>query len=110
MIQGELVNGSIGQIVRFETAKEALAGNTYIVDTDKRDDDQELLENAIAWPVVRFINGKEVFIIPQKFTVNNARGEMEACRKQVSCVFSSDVFINYSIIDSIDPILGSQRA
>ena len=82
LVQGELVNGSVGRIVAFRTAKEAVQDNTEIGQTE---------EKATAapprverqWPVVLFTMGKEVLITPQDFTINNAQGEVEARREQV---------------------------
>jgi len=90
MVQGELVNGSVGQVVRFNTSQEAMQSATQIAT-------EEGLKGGLStgsqmapnydnsqWPVVRFTSGRELLCIPADFTVNNADGGIEARRRQVS--------------------------
>ncbi|KAF5377180.1 hypothetical protein D9615_006334 [Tricholomella constricta] len=87
LIQGELVNGSVGQIVRFSTAEEALKEHTHVAGAE-RGEKQKLPQSGFAWPIVRFIGGRETMIIPQEFTINNANGGMEARRDQVPLILA----------------------
>lgn len=80
LIQGELVNGSVGQVVKFSTASDAAKEHTDVAGADK---EKRSPPSDWAWPLVRFIGGREMLITPQEFTVNNADGEMEARRDQV---------------------------
>ena len=85
LIPGELVNGSLGQVVRFRTVAEALQEQTEIAKSEGSG--MAVLPDSPAWPVVRFISGREMLCIPHEFTVNNADGGMEAARHQVnSCL------------------------
>ena len=87
LIPGELVNGSLGQVVRFRTVAEGLQEQTEIAKSEGSGMAVSHLPNSLAWPVVRFISGREMMCIPHEFTVNNADGGMEAARDQVnSCL------------------------
>ncbi|RDB29689.1 ATP-dependent DNA helicase PIF1 [Hypsizygus marmoreus] len=89
LIQGELVNGSVGQVVRFSTAKEALNEHMHIAGIEKNEKGEKSVPSSDwAWPVVRFISGRETMCIPQEFTVNNASGQMEARRDQVPLILA----------------------
>jgi hypothetical protein len=90
LIQGELVNGSVGQVVAFSTSREAQNNHTLIAQVDDANDPSgaQRIRNRAAqgdrvWPVVRFTNGRVMLIVPVEFTVNNAQGEREASREQV---------------------------
>jgi hypothetical protein len=95
MVQGELVNGSVGQVIRFSTSQEAMQSATQVAT-------EEGLKGGLStgseipanydnsqWPVVRFTCGRELLCIPSDFTVNNADGGVEARRRQVSCLIST---------------------
>lgn len=79
VIQGELVNGSVGQVVSFGTTSEAEKSQIRIPNVGEK----KPPPNDWAWPVVRFIGGQEMLCIPHEFTVNNADGSTEARRDQV---------------------------
>ncbi|KAF8058242.1 DNA repair and recombination protein pif1 [Lyophyllum atratum] len=87
LVQGKLVNGSVGQVVRFSTPEDALKEHTDIAST-ARGEGQRLPQDRCVWPIVRFINGHETMIIPQEFTINNAYGGMEARRDQVPLILA----------------------
>ena len=76
LVQGELVNGSLGKIIEFKPMEPADNPNQRIVHTPSRPND--------IWPVVQFTNGRVMTIVCQEFTINNASGEIEAMRSQVS--------------------------
>lgn len=93
MIQGELVNGSVGQVVDFGTIQCALTNHIEIAKFDGSEaaDSQNnftaqntAIRGDRIWPIVRFTKGQTVLIIPAKFAVNSANGQMEAFREQVS--------------------------
>ena len=79
LIPGELVNGSVGQVIKFSTPAHAAKEHTEVAKTEGT----RMPPNDTIWPVVRFICGREMMCVPQEFTVNNADGGMEACRQQV---------------------------
>ncbi|KAG2123604.1 hypothetical protein DEU56DRAFT_47658 [Suillus clintonianus] len=90
MVQGQLVNGSVGQVIRFSTSEEAMRTATPIATEEGLkgglSTKSELPANYdnSQWPVVRFTCGKEMLCIPTDFTVDNADGGIEARRRQVS--------------------------
>lgn len=94
-----MVNGSIGKVVDFLTAREAINGNTDIgfVDpnNEMRDDaarrptrgagvPRSILYSEQHWPVVHWESGRKMVMVPVEFTVENVHGEVEATRGQVS--------------------------
>lgn len=88
MVQGELVNGSVGQIVKFCSSQEAVRNEMEIATEEglrgsERDQRQAAARYDGSWPVVRFTNGRELLCVPTDFTVDNASGETEARRRQV---------------------------
>lgn len=85
MISGVLVNGSVGKVVKFSTPAIAIKEHTEIAKQQKGKGNHvtDLGIDGPSWPVVRFINGREMMCVPQEFTVNNADGTMEARRDQV---------------------------
>ena len=90
LIQGELVNGSVGQVIAFSTSSEAQKNHTDIAQVDDAKDSiaaqrirSRAAQNNRVWPVIRFTNGRVMLIVPVEFTVNNAQGEREASREQV---------------------------
>jgi hypothetical protein len=83
LIPGELVNGSVGQVVRFSTSAAALKEHTEVATPEGTRGTIPASPSDRIWPVVRFISGREMMCVPQEFTVNNADGGMEARREQV---------------------------
>ena len=85
LVQGKLVNGSIGRVTGFSTYKEALAKRINIPGVDENQNNfmlHFLKESELVWPLVHFTNDKILCVLAD-FTVNNADGEMEARRSQV---------------------------
>lgn len=70
--------------MRFRTSAEALKEQTEITKLEGNAAPNPMPSGDWAWPVVRFISGREMMCIPQEFTVNNADGGIEACRNQAS--------------------------
>ncbi|RXW23836.1 hypothetical protein EST38_g2009 [Candolleomyces aberdarensis] len=91
LVQGQLVNGSIGKVVKFSTLSE-LAQDDPAMGEEKdgvfRPDSNRSSLPSRAWPVVKFINGVERVITPADFEINNAEGKMEARRVQVPLILA----------------------
>lgn len=83
MIQGYLVNGSVGRIVRFSTVSRAKKNGIKIAEIERVESKAHWLPSGSVWPVVQFICGPELLCIPQEFSVDNTDGKMEARRDQV---------------------------
>jgi hypothetical protein len=91
LVQGELVNGSVGQVISFSNPKEMAEDRTTPAkgcgipggQSDLNRPSIGTFQTEMRWPLVRFTSGKELLIIPAEFTVNNALGGMEARRDQV---------------------------
>ncbi|KAL4068373.1 ATP-dependent DNA helicase PIF1 [Scleroderma yunnanense] len=91
LVQGHLVNGSVGQVVGFSTPQEASRNSTDIgTEEGMKGNKAEAMTrySDAKWPVVRFTNGRELLCVPADFTVNNAIGEMEARRRQVPLILA----------------------
>jgi hypothetical protein len=92
LVQGVLVNGSMGRVIGFETlddAAEPSAHSDEYIDeqgSTSRLSQQQFSDGELQriWPRVRFLNGQEKVCTPQEFTVNNPSGVMEARRLQVT--------------------------
>lgn len=108
--QGHLVNGSLGKVIAFKSPLQANQEGVEIAkvekskDSDKQrkgkekylsnhpssagvkaeeEDIKPLINDPRVWPVVRFSNGRELMCMPDSFTAENVRGEVEATRNQV---------------------------
>ena len=87
LMQGYLVNGSIGRVTRFATPKEAIESNIRLaqVEFDKNrngnSNAEEILELDFKWPVVKFTNNEELVMRPIDFTVNNGDGKTMMARR-----------------------------
>ncbi|KLO19972.1 hypothetical protein SCHPADRAFT_808166, partial [Schizopora paradoxa] len=117
MVQGRLVNGSLGQVVEFKSVRQALEEGYEIAKVDttqpgespsKHDtqQDQELepepetdagakilaedeeISTPSVWPVVRFTNERTLLCVPVEFSAENARGEVEASRYQIPLILA----------------------
>jgi hypothetical protein len=79
------VNGSVGIIVSFSTHAEAAEKEAGIAKADESSSGLPMRAPEVGkvYPVVRFTSGKTMLIEPVAFTVNNAQGDVEACRQQV---------------------------
>lgn len=83
LVQGELVNGSVGRVTGFSTPRDALDKGVGIAQAESRNSaekslPEEQLQSNRVWPVVQFANGQVKLCIPCSFEVNNADGHVEA--------------------------------
>jgi len=110
MEQGHLVNGSLGKIADFKTAREAKNEGVEIAESESREDysskkskrkkidsnenkpavtvksegiEKPEYDELTVWPIVRFTNGRQLMCMPDSFSSENARGNVEATRHQV---------------------------
>ncbi|KAH9919133.1 uncharacterized protein B0H18DRAFT_882148, partial [Fomitopsis serialis] len=90
LVQGQLVNGSLGRVVAFSTPRDARKCGTDIAKeapngAEKQKPDQHTLQVAenYIWPIVEFRNGHTLLCIPATFEAINADGRVEATRHQV---------------------------
>lgn len=111
MVQGMLVNGSLGRVTDFCTTREALQRGIKIGLPEAKErrrwkgrgkasrkgpstDEDWIMERVPSgkYPVVEFITSAVgpvlMLCVPNTFEVNNAEGEIEAKREQV-CVVSA---------------------
>lgn len=96
MVQGQLVNGSLGQVVGFNTVVRARASGTDIAkeDPEKNHDRKsgigmiDSVERRV-WPVVRFQNDQTLLCVPATFEAINATNRVEATRYQVGSLARS---------------------
>lgn len=85
--------------MRFVTTQEAVSEGAHIPGADRGGGKQQLPQGDFVLPVVRFIGGKEIVIIPQEFTVNNAEGGIEARRDQVKMHYAK----SHTCLLPVDP-------
>lgn len=105
MLQGVLVNGSLGKVVEFIGVHEAQQRHIAMAELERRKEDQEspivnmpdAKENESGlialdyhafkrdqpWPLVKFTNGKVLLCSPVEFTVEGLKGNLEARRLQI---------------------------
>lgn len=90
MVQGELVNGSLGHVVGFNTVLRARASGTDIAKEDPaknhdRKPNISLIDSVErrVWPVVKFHTGQTLICVPATFEAINAANRVEAKRYQV---------------------------
>ncbi|KAJ7462771.1 hypothetical protein B0H11DRAFT_1735116, partial [Mycena galericulata] len=110
LVQGSLVNGSVGQVIGFFTSVEAIQRHLEVARSEGNGQPNPLPTSSDQlWPLVRFEKGNEVFITPEEFSINNADGEMEARRDQVCRAQVYAVPTHRTAPDPFDPRLGAER-
>ncbi|KAH9165820.1 hypothetical protein EDB89DRAFT_1911107 [Lactarius sanguifluus] len=90
LVQGHLVNGSVGKVIGFFTGLEAARRG---VDLACRETPEDERRNAVKqcptrWPLVKFTNDLEFLCSPEEFTVDGALGNVEASRTQVPLILA----------------------
>lgn len=95
--ESDVVNGSIGVLIKFVTPHEARIAQEVLVPMPNADpnwkpgDKAPLVQKsqweAKRWPVVKYQNGQTVMMVPFAFTHENADGGVEASRMQVCAVY-----------------------
>jgi ATP-dependent DNA helicase PIF1 len=96
MKQGSLVNGSIGKVIGFKTSAEGAASKTEIalVESGRTNKDkntgisQDILKHDMKWPIVQFMNGDTLMMVPVDFTLENGDKKMMAGRVQLPLILA----------------------
>ncbi|TBU64714.1 hypothetical protein BD310DRAFT_943719 [Dichomitus squalens] len=110
VIQGLLVNGSLGRVVGFFKPREAVAmdeqgegeGSNRSAEQEKAQQEQreqklkKILATNTVWPAVQFACGPLMLCVPLLFEVNNADGGIEAVREQVPLILAWALSIHKS--------------
>ncbi|KAL4244570.1 ATP-dependent DNA helicase PIF1 [Abortiporus biennis] len=113
LVQGRLVNGSVGVIIGFCTCAEAVREGTQVAQFEidppfERDNKnknnfnnkprvpERFLSSQVAYPKVRFAKGDTILCIPTFFEVNNANLTLAAKREQVPLILAWALSIHKS--------------
>lgn len=125
LVQGHLVNGSIGKVTGFLTTRDAVQRGIKVGlaemgqkpqptgalsgkrikpqgQPDANPIPEKVLKSTQLWPVVRFSQGSihggavEVLCVPNQFEANNADGGVEATREQVPLILAWALSIHKS--------------
>lgn len=117
MLQGVLVNGSLGKVVEFINIHEAQERHIQLVEQGRKEDqvspvvnspdakayepgliplDDHVFKRDQLWPLVQFTNGKFLLCSPFEFTVEGLKGNLEARRLQIPLALSWAMSIHKS--------------
>ena len=107
IVQGVLVNGSVGRITDFLTCYDAKTFRGIEIALSPRDREENpktgevrvadhLWENQTKWPVVEFPNGRTRLLPRHEFTVENVNGGTYALRLQVPLILAWAISIHKS--------------
>lgn len=119
IVQGILVNGSLGKVEAFMSASEARKQMIETSHMDRRESrhdslqtsdvvdpekEETLQQNARVWPLVQFTNGRKVLCIPHEFSIESAAGVMEAKREQIPLILAWALSIHKSQGQTIERV------
>lgn len=117
IVQGHLVNGSLGKVTEFLTTSEAVKRNIAISTMDRKGEKHRKDEKPTAiappvkdlvrlngrtfgkndlWPLVKFTNGMELVCAPVDFSVEGLVGNVEALRLQTPLILAWALSIHKS--------------
>ncbi|KAI0762728.1 PIF1-like helicase-domain-containing protein [Fomes fomentarius] len=100
IIQGLLVNGSVGRVVGFykprEAGGQASAAGGAMDDPQREQKLKTILALNSVWPAVQFQQGPLMLCVPLSFEVVNADGNIEAVREQVPLILAWALSIHKS--------------
>ena len=118
MLQGVLVNGSLGKVVEFISIHEAQQRHIEMADLERRKEgevsplvhspdanegdpgmialDNHVFQKNQPWPLVQFTNGKYLLCSPVEFTVEGLTGNVEARRLHIPLALSWAMSIHKS--------------
>lgn len=124
LVQGGLVNGSIGRVVGFYTARDALQRGAHLGIADKgtvhklasdilkgiekKSDDvskevTRLISDPRVWPMVKF-RSRTILCVPAQFEVNSAEGIVQAWRYQVPLILAWALSIHKAQGQTLDRV------
>ena len=119
MLQGVLVNGSLGKVVEFISVHEAQTRYIQMAEMERRKEgqaapivnspdakegersglialDDHTFKKDQLWPLVKFTNGRSLLCSPVEFTVEGLKGNLEARRLQIPLALSWAMSIHKS--------------
>lgn len=124
LVQGELVNGSMGRVVGFYTTRDALQrggslgiadkgtvhklASDILKDIEKKSDNvskevTRLISDPRVWPMVEF-RSRTILCVPAQFEVNSAEGIVQACRYQIPLILAWALSIHKAQGQTLDRV------